>query len=563
MNRKRWIWLLAFTACGAPDTTRDDSPPAGDGTTSVAAADTGWEDLGNLGTVRLQAECGEVANRHAETGLALLHHMTYLDAREAFTAAVEADPGCGFGYSGQAMTIIHPLWPDAPTDDQLEEGWGLVEQARERASGDDRATAYLSTVEAYFRDGVDRTEGERLGSFDEAWTRVHEAFPDDLEARTLSALARLSTLSLADKTYQRQYEALDLLDEVLEAMPHHPGAQHYTIHARDYPPLAEEALDLARAYARLAPDVPHALHMPTHIYTRVGNWDESIDGNDRAAESSWKHGQTLGGILTDFHHSLDYLAYAHLQRGEDQKALEVVERAIAADGPWAAVNLVVIAYALSAIPARYALERGDWDAAAALVPRSPSGFPWGDGFAPFVALTQFAKALGGARGGQPEIAREAIADLEALSEQISQTSADAYWKTQVQVQLLASRGWLAFETEDRSSGLELMSEAARIEDSTGKGPVTPGELLPAAELLGEMLLEMGQAGEALAAFQAALARSPGRLNGLAGAARAARASGRDDLAADYYRELIALTSEAEVERVAMTEARAFLAEVGP
>jgi len=525
-----------------------------------APGTAGGASAASLGTLRFDTGCERVAADHAARGLALLHHMTYLDAREAFVAATETDPGCTMGYWGQAMTIIHPLWPDVPDRAGLETGSEIVARAKEHGVSSDRAGAYLATVEAYFRDGTARTESERLASFDEAWRAVFERFPDDLEARSLYALARLGTVSPEDKTYGRQYEALDLLDDVLEAIPDHPGAQHYTIHARDYPPLALEALDVARAYGRLAPDIPHALHMPTHIYTRVGHWDESIDGNERSVESSWTRGQRMGGITTDFHHALDYLAYAHLQRAEDEKARQIMDRALAADGPWAAVNMPAIAYALAAIPARFALERRDWAAAAELTPGEPAGFPWDDRFAPFMAVTQFAKALGGARGGRPEAARAAIEVLSGLSDQISQTASDVYWQRQVEVQLLASRAWLAFETGDREDGLRAMREAAALEARTEKHAVTPGEVVPASELLGEMLLLAERPGEALVAFETALARSPGRLNGLAGAARAAAGAGRRDLAADYYRQLLELTAEADTEREAMTEARAFLAD---
>ncbi len=560
MPKRLFALAFALAACGAPADRDPESSSGGGAPASLTTTDDG---LGNLGTVRLETACSEVADKHAGRGLALLHHMTYIDAQESFAKAVEADPGCTFGYWGQAMTIIHPLWPDVPDAEGLERGQELVALARAQTSPEGREDAYLATVEAYFRDADQRGERERLADFEAAWRVTAEANPDDLEARSLYALSRLATASLTDKTYAQQFAALDLLDDVLEAIPDHPGAHHYTIHARDFPPLAKEGLEVARAYARLAPDLAHSLHMPTHIYTRVGNWDESIEGNNRSADASWEHGRELGGIATDFHHALDYLVYAHLQKAEDEKARTAMERAIAADGPWVAVNMPAIAYALAAIPARYALERRDWDAAANLVPRRPVGFPWNDGFAPFEGVTHFAKALGGARGGDYEVAREAIAALDVLSERVAQTSSNAYWTGQIQVQSLAARAWLAFETGDRAGGLDLMQQAARIEAASEKGPVTPGELIPAAELLGEMLLEMGQGSVALIAFEAALRRSPARLNGLAGAAKAARADGQEDLAADYYRQLLELTTEAEVEREAMVEAREFLAEVGP
>lgn len=550
--------LLALAACG----TGGDSPEGDSASDSASPAEsaalTRVADYGDMGSVRFESECGEVADDHATRGLTLLHHMTYTDANQAFVAATEADPGCSMGYWGQAMTIIHPLWPDIPSEEGLRRGAELVRIAREQTRPIGRSGAYLSTVEAYFENATERTESERLVAFERAWRQVFEAYPDDLEARALYALSHLATASAQDKTYRQQHEALDLLDDVLEAIPDHPGGHHYVIHARDYPALAEEALDIARAYGRLAQNIPHALHMPTHIYTRVGLWDESIEGNERSAGASRDQGQRLGGITTDLHHALDYLAYAHLQRGEDELARAVMERAIAADGPWAAVNFTAVAYALSAIPARFALERRDWRAAAALESRQPPGFPWNDGLAPFEAITFFARAIGAARSGQPEIARSAIDTLRDFEDRVSQTASAAYWKDQVRVQRLAGQAWLAFENGRRTEGLLFMREAAELEASTEKSPVTPGEVIPAAELLGEMLLLSGRSEEALDAFEAALARSPRRLNGLALAGQAAAEAGRSDLASRYYRELLDLTASADTEREAIARARAYL-----
>ena len=550
--------LASLFACGSPA----DEPARSEERESLgsgpASASVSLDGQGDLGTVRLASGCVELADSHASRGLALLHHMTYPEAREAFAAAVEADPGCTLGYWGQAMTLIHPLWSDAPTDDEIVRGRELVETATRQTRPEGRAAGYLSTVAAYFTDGESRTEPQRLLEFEGAWRAVHEAHPDDVEARAFYALSRLATASPEDKTYEHQHEALALLADVLEAIPDHPGAHHYVIHARDYPPLAKDGLDIADAYGRLAPDNAHALHMPTHLYTRVGRWNASISGNERSAASAWAAGERMGGINTHFHHALDYLAYAHLQRAEDDLAMAVMERALSADGPWAAVNLNASAYALAAVPARFALERRDWAGAATLEPRQPPGFPWSDRFAPFEALTQFARAIGGARGGRPDIAREAIAELRELRSRISEMASNEYWMKQVEVQILAGEGWLAFESGDPVLGIEMMTEAAELEASTEKAPVTPGELLPAAELLGEMLLASGRPAEALDWFAAALERSPERLNGLAGAARAAREAGQNDLAEGYYRQLLELTADAEVTRPAMVEAGEFL-----
>jgi len=555
--------LFLAAACG-PGTSTEHGSSGDDTTREGSAALAHVPDYGSMGTVHFEPGCTEAANEHAVRGLTLLHHMTYLEARDAFVAATEADPQCTAGYWGQAMTIIHPLWPDVPTEEGLLRGAELVRIARGRAaaSGEtaasERAAAYLSAVEAYFEDGTEKTEPERLVAFEAAWREVFDAYHDDLEARALYALSHLATASRGDKTYRQQREALDLLDDVLEAVPDHPGAHHYVIHARDFPPLAEGALDVARSYGRLTRGIPHALHMPTHIYTRLGLWDESIAGNVDAADAAWRQGQRLGGITTDFHHPLDYLVYAHLQRGEDEAARAVMGRAIAADGPWVSENPPAIAYALSAIPARVAMERADWRAAAALEAGQPEGFAWNDGLAPFEAITYFARAVGAARSGQYDRARDAIDRLREFESHVSETASAIYWKNQIRVQRLTGEAWLSWETGARAKGLDLMREAARLEAATEKSPVTPGEVIPAAEFLGEMLLESGDDEGALASFVTALERSPRRLNGLAGAGEAAASTGQHERAAEYYRQLLDLTATADTELPAMARARAYL-----
>ena len=561
MRRPGWTSLIVLTTlfvttgCGPNASQSSDETRAAAGSAMLDAV----ADYGEMGSVRFDSGCSDAAQELAVRGITLLHHMTYLDAGETFVAATEADPNCTIGYWGQAMAIIHPVWPDVPGEEGLLRGAELVRLARERTSPSGRAAAYLATVEAYFEDGLEKTELERLAAFEAAWRELAEAFPDDVEAKALYALSHVAIASPQDKTYEHQYRALELLDDVLEAIPDHPGGHHYVIHARDYPPLAEEALEVARAYGRMAQNIPHALHMPTHIYTRVGLWDESIDGNAEAADAATRQGERLGGITTDFHHSLDYLAYSHLQRGEDGSAGDVMARAIAADGPWVSKNPPAIAYALSAIPARVTMERADWEAAAALETRQPAGFPWSDGLAPFEAITYFAKAVGAARSGQAEAARSAIATLREFEDRVSQTASAAYWKNQIRVQRLTGEAWLAWESGDREVGLSLMREAANLEAATDKHAVTPGEVIPAAEFLGEMLLASGNIEEALASFRTALERSPNRLNGLAGAGRAAAEAGESEAAAEYFRRLLELTATADGELPQMTLAREYLA----
>lgn len=513
----------------------------------------GQEGYGDeLGSVRLPASCADEATPALERGLALLHHMTYEGARDAFAAAVDADPDCALGYWGQAMTFIHPLWSDPPSEADFEQGRELLERARSRGLDDEREEAYVDALQAYYEAGRSADETPNLAAFAEGWADVHERFPDDPEATAFRALSHLATADPADKTYTAQREAGALAESVLEEVPKHPGGHHYTIHSYDYPTLAENALDAARSYGTIAPAVPHALHMPSHIFTRLGLWEESIEWNERSAEAARQHsvnGRTSMHLL----HALDYLAYAHLQTGADGQAREVADTLAALEGPLQAH--IGSAYTLAAVPVRLALERGRWAEAAALEPRQPEDFPW-DRFPAIEAITHFARALGAARSGEPEAARQAADRLEELRDRAAETS--DYWAQQVEVQRLAAEAWASFTEGDRQRGLEGMREAAELEASTEKHPVTPGEVLPARELLGEMLLELDRPEEALEAYEASLERSPGRLNGLYGAGRAAELLGRDEVATAHYRELVDQAAGTGGDLEQLAHAREFL-----
>ncbi|HMB94057.1 MAG TPA: hypothetical protein VKP65_24625, partial [Rhodothermales bacterium] len=320
---------------------------------------------GQLGSVNLPVSCNEDAQPLLKKGLALLHHMTYDGAAQAFAAATEADPQCGMGYWGEALTFIHPLWSDPPTETNFEKGQSLIDSAK-RLELSEKEMAYLSAVEAYYAAGWSRNESDNLAQFDQAWQTVYQQYPDDLEAAAFYALAHIATAHPSDKTFARQKQAGAIAEQVLAQAPDHPGAHHYIIHAYDNPPLAAQALDVARHYGEVAPAIPHALHMPTHIFTRLGLWDESIAWNKRSATAALNH--PMGeAISLHYLHALDYLAYAYLQRGEDQKAQAVMDKLMALEGPF----LVEVAtpYTLAALPARLALERQQWANAAALEPR--------------------------------------------------------------------------------------------------------------------------------------------------------------------------------------------------
>lgn len=511
-----------------------------------------------LGTVHFPASCEEAARDQAARGLALLHHMTYEGARAAFAAAAARDPECAMAYWGQAMSFIHPLWSDPPSEAEFEQGQALLEKARNRGQKTDWEDAYIAAVEGYYAPGWSRDEKDNLVNFEMGWSLVHGQFPEDPEAASFYALAHLANADLSDKSYERQEQAAELAREVLAVEPDHPGAHHYIIHAYDYPPLAEKALDVARSYSDIAPDVAHALHMPSHIFTRLGLWEESIDMNRRSADAALEQAQ---GEAIPFHyfHALDYLAYAHLQRADDQQAEQTLQEMRNQEGPLE--DHGASAYALAAVPARLALERQRWDRAASLEARVPSNYPWDQAPGPAMeAITHFARALGAARSGNTQGAQQALDRLGELQVQLS----DEYWANQVEIQQLAAKAWLAYQRSDQQKekqqeALDTMREAAELEASTEKHPTTPGEVLPAQELLADMLLDMERYDEAQTEYDAALERSPNRFNSLYGLGRAAELAGDNNEALRYYGQLAEL-SASDAERERLEHAKQFIAE---
>lgn len=510
----------------------------------------------SLGTVSFPVSCKAPAAKKIERGVAAMHHMTYSSARNLFEAAAKSDPDCAMAIWGIAMTYIHPLWSDRPSPEILEKGAELANRAGAVEGLNGREAGYVETVRAYFVEGGSGTEQERLKLFEAAWSKVSEANPDDMEAKAFYALAHLATAEPTDKSYAKQLRAGALAQEVLAAVPDHPGAHHYTIHAFDYPPLAERALPAAKNYGKIAPDVAHALHMTSHIYTRRGLWDDSIEWNGRAAEAALRLSDSIGGVSVHYPHALDYKGYAHLQKAQDAEARKIVQMLAALQPPFHTINQNAMAYALAAMPARYALERQTWREAANLQPRSPGNFPWAENQAQFVAMTHFARALGLAHEKRFEEANAEIAALVAIQERVAKYS--AYWADQVETQRLAAAAWTAYLGGDKKKGLELMGEAAALEATTEKAAVSPGEILPAAELHGDMLLLEERYGDAAMAYETALIRSPRRFNSLYGAGRANALMGNPDKAKTYYAELVEICAGAGDERPKLAEARKYL-----
>jgi tetratricopeptide (TPR) repeat protein len=454
------------------------------------------------------------------------------------------------------MTYYHPIWAP-PTPNELAAGRTAADKASELGAKTERERGYIGSIAAFYRDSDKVDHRTRALAYRTALEELARRDPNDHEASIFEALALIATAPPGDSNFTNQKKAAVILNGLLEKEPQHPGIAHYLIHAFDYPPLASLALPAARAYAKIAPSSPHALHMPSHIFTRLGLWGESIESNLACADAARRTvaKNHPGAASFDALHALDYLEYAYLQIGEESKAKHVLEEASTAktfDEPNFAAG-----YALAAIPARNALERRRWADAAKLEP-SKVDLPW-ERFRYAPAITYFAKALGAARSGQPGEARAAIATLAEIQRALVQSPiAGPYdWAGHVESMRLAAVAWLSYAEGRKDEALELARSAADLDDKTGKHPVTPGAVLPARELLADMLREIGRPADALAEYEVALRSSPNRLNGLYGAARAAELSGNSGQARELYAKLLTNCASTASEREEIRQARSF------
>jgi protein-disulfide isomerase-like protein with CxxC motif len=503
-------------------------------------------DAETLGTVEFPVSCNAAAQAKFERAVALLHSFWYDEAEKAFTEVTKADARCAMGNWGVAMSLFHPVWAAAnptaaPSPAEMERGRAAAERAKAENAKTERERDYIAAVDTFYQEPGAFGYPTRALAFERAMAQVHRRHPADREAAVFHALALLGTAWPTDKTYAKQKEAAEILKTVLPGAPEHPGVAHYLIHSFDYPGLAELALPAARAYSQIAASSPHALHMPSHIFTRLALWDESIQSNLASVAMAKRHVERTqpGAASFDQLHALDYLAYAYLQQGRDLDAKRVVEEVSAVetlDQP----NFAA-AYALAAVPARYALERRQWSEAADLTLR-PTGFPWSK-FRSAEALTQFARGIGGARSGNLGVARSGLERLEAIHAGLLEAQ-DPYWAGQLKIQQLGVAAWIARAEGQPGEARRLMRAAADLEDSTEKHPVTPGSLLPARELLADLLLDLGEPAPALTEYEASMKLAPGRLNSLAGALRAAEGSGDCARAAELRAKLEALSARA-------------------
>jgi tetratricopeptide (TPR) repeat protein len=507
-----------------------------------------------LGRVRFPITCNSAARARFEPAVAYLHSFWYEKAVAAFDEVVGADSTCAMGYWGQAMSRFHLLWTPPPPADlafglaAAERGLALARTTREHD--------YLDAIATYYRDYSTMGAKPRLEAYARAMEKTHARHPEDQEAAIFYALALIAVgqANPTDTTLANQKQAQTILEPLFRKNPQHPGLAHYLIHATDSPRLAGVGLYAARRYSAIAPDVPHAQHMPSHLFTQLGMWDDVIASNLRSAASArrFEVAQRLDAMWDQRGHALDYLVYAYLQEGKDGEARRVVDEVGRATHGFPP-NSLINDYALAAVPARYALERSQWLEATRLSLRPAPSWRAAE------AITHFARAVGGARSGDTALARTDVDSLTALEAAISASGPQPYdWAGQVKIQRLAASAWLARSRGQIAESIRLATEAADLDDVTAKHPVTPGQVLPARELLGDLLLELDRPVEALQAYRESLARAPNRARSLYGAAVAAERAGNRADARKYFIQFAGLMAHADGVRPELIETRRYL-----
>ena len=508
----------------------------------------------DLGVVDFRVSCSAAAQAEFNTGVALLHHMTYPDARQSFARAAAADSTCAMAYWGMAVTLFQPLWPTRPSPDALSRGWELTRQAEARRPPTERERLFVAAARAFFLDPASPDYWLRVRRWEAAMARAYVALPGDDDAATFYALALLAA-SPADNVGARAHadSAAAILLPVYQRNPRHPGVMHYLVHADDVAGREHQLLNVTRRYDSLAPDNPHALHMPTHIYTRLGEWDGVISGNRRAAQAALAHPAGPHGefVWDEFPHAVEYLIYAYLQQGADDRAASELSRLRSTERLEPTFKT---AFHLASTGSRFVLERRAWGEAAALAPREPATldwdrYPWAEG------VVQFTRGLGAAHlhdSGAARAASERLVALEARARQ----AGEGLFAQNIRLLALELNAWVTHLAGNPDSALALMRSATELELSTPKHAVTPAPTLPAYELLGDLLLELKRPGDALSAYRRSLALYPNRFNSLLGAARAARASGQRTAARGYYRQLLSV-ARCSTREAALSEAGAY------
>jgi tetratricopeptide (TPR) repeat protein len=492
-----------------------------------------------LGKLTFPTSCDPKVQAAFERGVAMIHSYWFLIARRTFEGVLRDDPGCAMAHWGIALDLLGNSLATVPSRTDAEAAWAALEKARATGAKTERERDWIEALSAYFRDHDKTPVTARLAAYNKAMEQVAQRYPDDYEAQVFYALTLQASASPADTTYANQLKSVAILEKLYEQNPQHPGVTHFIIHAYDYHPLAEKGIPAARRYAGIAPAVPHARHMPSHIYSMVGLWEESIASNASAIE-----------IQPDYYHAADFSVYAHLQLAQDVKAKALTDKSLATadrgDRPITFVNFT----AKNAMPARYVLERGDWAGAAAL-PFTPSQYPQPD------SLTRFTRGLGMARTGDVAGAKAEIEAIKALRAALEKAN-QSYWADRSEEQILAISAWVALKEGTQDQALRLMRGAADGEDGSVKHVAMENRLYPLRELYAELLLEVGQSAAALREFETALHQTPNRYRTFLGIARAANATGDRQKASEYYGKLVELAKNADTERQEIREAKEFL-----
>ena len=507
-----------------------------------------------LGSVNFPVSCNAAAQAEFNHAVALLHHMTYPQALESFGKVATSDPTCAMAQWGIAMSLFTPLWPTRPSPQALQRGWDAVQKANAVGVPTERERLFVATMDAFFREPASTDYWLRIRRWEQASEQLYRAFPQDDEAAAFYALAHLAVTRSDTITTANADSAAAILLRVYAHNPDHPGAMHYLVHANDVNAREERSIEITRKYDSLAPENPHALHMPTHIYVRLGEWERVIDGNRRAAAAALKTPAGPQGeyVWDEYPHAVEYLIYAFLQKGEDDSA----RAALAALHATPRLEPTFkTAFHLVSTRARYALERGDWEQASQIVPRVPENLAW-DRFGWPEATAHFARGLGAAHRNDTVAASAASARMAEL-EAIQQRAGEQLFARNIRIMRLELDSWIAHFEGRNAESVARMRDAVDLEAITPKHAVTPGPTIPALELLGDLLAEQKQAVGALDAYQRSLAAYPKRFNSVLGAARAARAAGNAPVAQSHYRELLALGSNS-TRRRAMQEARDYL-----
>jgi len=507
-----------------------------------------------FGKVDFGLSCQEQVRDNFNLATALLHSFEYEAAEKVFAKVIDADPECLMAYWGVAMSNFHPLWAP-PTKEELEKGSKIIRLARRQEAKSAIEKEYLEAVAALYDDWDKLDHATRLKKFESAAEKMYVQHPDDKEAAIFYALALRAASDPTDKTFTKQKKAGDILMAMFPNEPDHPGIAHYIIHTYDYPELASLALPAARKYAAIAASSAHALHMPSHIFTRLGLWDESAQSNINSISAARCYAESTGirGHWDEELHGIDYLVYAYLQQGRDESAKAQRQQLMGMEV--ASLNSNKNAYTFAAVPTRYALERKDW-AEAAKLELKPDNFQW-ENFPWERSIVSFGKVLGAVHTKDKRTAAVALAELKNNHASLLEKN-KAYEANQVMIQISAAEGWIAFSEGRHQEAVTLLTTAADMEDATEKHPVTPGEVLPARELLADLYMALGSFDKALAAYASDLQRHPGRFNALYGAGQAARQAGRSEIAVEYFKQLSAQVQHREINRPSVMAGESFL-----